>query len=190
MARLPRYAAPGMAQHIIQRGNNRVAIFAEKVRLSVLPRVSHDGEQRARMRRACVRPDDQSRAPARDAVVRVVDSARDAGRRQTLRASLQRRVWPERHALGGAIQSHASRRGPALPDVPAGRPPSTDAGRTVRCARTRSPKRCLPRSEMRPTAVGLWAAKRSVTSARNCLADASNLRREAAGPKQKDEIRI
>ena len=30
MARLPRYAAPGMAQHIIQRGNNRVAIFAAK----------------------------------------------------------------------------------------------------------------------------------------------------------------
>jgi putative transposase len=30
MARLPRYAAPGIAQHIIQRGNNRVAIFAAK----------------------------------------------------------------------------------------------------------------------------------------------------------------
>ena len=30
MARLPRYAAPGIAQHIIQRGNNRVTIFAAK----------------------------------------------------------------------------------------------------------------------------------------------------------------
>lgn len=28
MARLPRYAAPGMTQHVIQRGNNRSVIFA------------------------------------------------------------------------------------------------------------------------------------------------------------------
>ena len=28
MARLPRYAAPGMPQHVIQRGNNRCAMFA------------------------------------------------------------------------------------------------------------------------------------------------------------------
>jgi REP element-mobilizing transposase RayT len=28
MARLPRYALPGQAQHIIQRGNNRQVIFA------------------------------------------------------------------------------------------------------------------------------------------------------------------
>jgi putative transposase len=28
MARLPRYAAPGLPQHVIQRGNNRIAMFA------------------------------------------------------------------------------------------------------------------------------------------------------------------
>ena len=28
MARLPRYVIPGQPQHIIQRGNNRQAIFA------------------------------------------------------------------------------------------------------------------------------------------------------------------
>ena len=28
MARLPRYIVPGQPQHIIQRGNNRQAIFA------------------------------------------------------------------------------------------------------------------------------------------------------------------
>jgi putative transposase len=29
MARLPRYSLPGVPQHVIQRGNNRQAIFAE-----------------------------------------------------------------------------------------------------------------------------------------------------------------
>lgn len=29
MARLPRYAVPGVPQHVIQRGNNRQAIFAD-----------------------------------------------------------------------------------------------------------------------------------------------------------------
>ncbi|PIV71819.1 MAG: transposase, partial [Rhodocyclales bacterium CG17_big_fil_post_rev_8_21_14_2_50_68_7] len=28
MARLPRYVIPGQPQHIIQRGNNRQAVFA------------------------------------------------------------------------------------------------------------------------------------------------------------------
>jgi len=31
LARLPRYAAPGMAQHVIQRGNNRSALFVDDV---------------------------------------------------------------------------------------------------------------------------------------------------------------
>src|SRR5688572_23376540 len=30
LARLPRYAAPGMPQHVIQRGNNRAALFAQE----------------------------------------------------------------------------------------------------------------------------------------------------------------
>ena len=29
MARLPRFALPGQAQHVIQRGNNRALIFAD-----------------------------------------------------------------------------------------------------------------------------------------------------------------
>ena len=31
MARLPRYSLPGVPQHVIQRGNNRQAVFAKEI---------------------------------------------------------------------------------------------------------------------------------------------------------------
>jgi REP-associated tyrosine transposase len=46
LARLPRYAAPGMAHHVIQRGNNRSVMFAARADYRFLHRCLRDACER------------------------------------------------------------------------------------------------------------------------------------------------
>jgi REP element-mobilizing transposase RayT len=59
MPRLPRFHLPGYPLHVVQRGNNRQAIFFERFRLPGLSRIAEAGCARARGGGARLVLDDQ-----------------------------------------------------------------------------------------------------------------------------------
>ena len=67
MARLPRLTVPGYPHHIIQRGNNRQAIFAANADYETLLAMLDEHARKLQDRHPCLRADEQPLPPAGDA---------------------------------------------------------------------------------------------------------------------------